>query len=164
MKYLIGTLALIAAIAATTCVLAFHFGGDPDVKAAVARRDALEWLRTDFQLTDSQFEKIKQLHDSYSLVCEDHCRAIQQASRARSQLKATSTDAAAISVADKRVEDLRQICETAIAAHVRQCAAEMSPDAAQRYLALVLPKIADFDHHAPPDIQLNAKHGHHGHR
>jgi hypothetical protein len=51
------------------------------------------------------------------------------------------------------------VCESAIATHVRECAAHMSPEAGRRYLALVLPKIKDFDHQAPPDLQLN-KHGH----
>jgi hypothetical protein len=31
----------------------------------------------------------------------------------------------------------------------------MSPQDGQRYLALVLPKIADFDHQAAPDLHLN---------
>jgi len=79
------------------------------------------------------------------------------AARARDDVKKTSNDAAVIAAANKRVEDLRQVCETAIAAHVRQCAAEMSPSARDRYLALVLPKIADFDHQAPPDLQLNRR-------
>ena len=158
MKNLFATLAVIAAIAAATCALAFHFSGDAQVKAAVAKRDALEWLRADFQLTEAQFTKIKQLHDSYSVVCEKHCMDIMHATRARNELKASpSADAAAIAAADKRVEELRRICETAIAAHVRECAAEMSPASRDRYLALVLPKIADFDHQAPPDLQLNKR-------
>lgn len=161
MKYLLTTLAAIAVAAAATCALGFHFSGDARVKAAVAKRDAMEWLRTDFELTDTQFAKIKQLHESYSLVCEKHCMDIMHAVGARNELKASgSPDAAALAAADKQIEELRRICETAIAAHVRQCAAEMSPAARDRYLALVLPKIADFDHQAPPDLQLNQR----GHR
>ena len=160
MKHLIGTLALIAAVAAVTCALAFRFSGDAAVKAAVAKRDALEWLRSDFQLTEAQFAKIKALHASYSVVCEEHCAAIQQAIQARNRLKAGAPDANALVAADRKVEDLRVVCETAIAAHVRRCAAEMSPEAGQRYLALVLPKIADFDHQAAPDLQLNHPHRH----
>lgn len=160
MKYLAGTVALIVALAAVTCVVAFHFSGDPALKTAVAKRDAMEWLRADFQLTDAQFAQIKQLHDSYSVVCEDHCREIQEAMRARAALKSSSAAPAALAAADRRVQELRHICETAIAAHVRQCAALMSPEAGERYLALVLPKIADFDHRAPPDLQLNREHVH----
>lgn len=160
MKHLIGTLLLVGAIAAATCALAFHLSSDSAVRAALAKGDAMEWLRRDFHLTDAQFAKIKRLHDSYSIVCEEHCREVMQAVGARDKLKAVSADSAVIAAANQRVEEMRQVCETAIAAHVRQCAAEMSPESAQRYLALVLPKIADFDHRAPPDIQLNEQHGH----
>jgi hypothetical protein len=160
MRHFVITITAVVAIAALTCAVAFHLGGDPAVKEAVAKGDAMAWLRTDFQLTDSQFEKIKQLHDSYSIVCEDHCRAIMEATRERDELKAKAADAAMLAIAEQNVEKLRRICENAIAAHVRQCAALMSPESGQRYLALVLPKIVDFDHQAPPDLQLNTQHGH----
>ena len=158
MRHFLTTLAVLAVLAGVTCFATFRLSGDPGVRAAVEKRDAMEWLRTDFALTDVQFAKIKKLHDSYSVVCEKHCSDIMQATRARNELKAVpSIDATATAAADKRVEELRLICETAIAAHVRQCAAEMSPAARDRYLALVLPKIADFDHQAPPDLQLNQR-------
>jgi hypothetical protein len=144
------------ALAATVCFVTFRMSADPQVKAAVERRDAMEWLRADFNLSDAQFAKIKQLHDSYSVVCEKHCQDIMDAAQARDALKSTpSADPKAVAAAEKRVEELRQICETAIAAHVRQCAAEMSAPARERYLALVLPKIADFDHKAAPDLQVS---------
>jgi hypothetical protein len=159
MKYRLFTLALVLGIAAAVGVVAYRASGDEAVKQALAQRDAMGWLRTDFQLTDAQFAAIKKLHDSYSLVCEEHCRAIREAERARSALQNTANgDAAAIAVADRRVEELRLVCESAISAHVRQCAAEMSPPAGERYLALVLPKIKDFDHQAAPDLQLNHHH------
>ncbi|HEX2851982.1 MAG TPA: periplasmic heavy metal sensor [Opitutaceae bacterium] len=156
MKHLVLTAALVATIAGAVGFFSFRTSSDPAVAAALARRDAMAWLRTDFQLTDAQFAAIKQLHDSYSVVCEEHCRAIQAATRARNELKARAEgDAAAFAAADRRVEELRLVCESAIATHVRQCAAEMSPPAGRRYLALVLPKIRDFDHIAAPDLHLN---------
>jgi hypothetical protein len=159
-KHLLTTLALIAVVASATGIVAFRTSGDPAVQQALKKQEPMEWLQTDFQLTDSQFAAIKKLHDSYSVVCEEHCREIQNASRARAALKAApQPDAAALAAADRRVEELRLVCESAIATHVRQCAAEMSPESGRRYLALVLPKIKDFDHTAPPDVQLN----HHSH-
>ena len=156
MKYLFFTLALLGLVAAAVGFVAYRASGDAAVQAALARQDAMEWLRVDFQLTDEQFAKIKKLHDSYSVVCEEHCREIQEATRARAELKdAAQTDPAAIAAADRQVEQLRLVCESAIATHVRQCAGEMSPQAAQRYLALVLPKIKDFDHQVAPDLQLS---------
>ena len=64
-------------------------------------------------------------------------------------------DQAALAAAEARLQELRTNCETAITRHVRQVATEMSPADGARYLALVLPKIADFDHQAVPDLHLN---------
>lgn len=161
MKHLVATLVLIGALAGTAGVVAYRATTDEAVAEALAKQDALAWLRADFQLTEAQFAAIKQLHDSYSVVCEEHCRQIQEAAQARNALKAGGrADAAALAAADRRVEELRQVCESAIATHVRACAALMAPDAAERYLALVLPKIRDFDHLAPPDLRLNRTHRH----
>jgi hypothetical protein len=154
MKHLAATLLLLAGIAAAAGFVSFRASANPAVQAALANRDPMAWLRSDFQLTDSQFTAIKKLHDAYSLVCEEHCREIQEAARARAALKSTNAEPAALAAADRRVEELRIVCESAIATHVRQCAAEMSPEAGRRYLALVLPKIKDFDHLAAPDLQL----------
>jgi len=150
------TLALIGVVASAAGFVTFRNTGDPAIAQALAKRDAMAWLRADFGLTETQFATIKRLHDSYAIVCEGHCRDIQDAIVARAVLKAAPhTDPVALAAADRRVEELRLVCETAIAAHVRQCAAVMSPDAGERYLALVLPKIEDFDHRAAPDVQLN---------
>lgn len=159
MKHLLGTAALLLVLAGAAGIVSFRLGTKSEVSDALARRDALAWLRTDFQLDDAQFAAIRKLHESYSLVCEEHCRAIQEAIAGRNALKTSGrAGAGAIADAEKRVQELRRICETAIEAHVREVAAHMSPAQAQRYLALVLPKISDFDHQAPPDIRLNAHH------
>lgn len=155
-KFSFITLVCIAIIAVAVGFAVYRASGDKAVQQALAKRDALEWLRADFALTEKQFAAIKQLHESYSLVCEEHCREILRATRAREDLKAKAEgDAGAFAAADRRVEELRQVCETAITKHVRNCAAEMSPEAGQRYLALVLPKIKDFDHMAAPNPQLS---------
>jgi hypothetical protein len=159
MKHLVATLALIAVAAATTGFVSFRASGDPAVQSALSKQDAMEWLRTDFQLTDAQFAAIKKLHDSYSIVCEEHCRQIQEATRTRNGLKTANANAPALAAADRRVEELRLVCESAIATHVRECATHMSAEASRRYLAMVLPKIKDFDHLAAPSVQLN--HGRH---
>lgn len=156
MKYLFPTLALVVALAAAVGFATYRASGDGQVKEALSRQDAMEWLRADFQLTEAQFAAIKTMHDAYSTVCEEHCREIQDAARARRELAAVAQpDPAAIAAADRRVEQLRLVCESAIATHVRQCAEVMSPDAGRRYMALVLPKIKDFDHEAAPNLQLS---------
>ena len=159
MRHLCLTIAVLAALAAVVAFVAFRSGRDPAVAEALAKRDELAWLRADFKLTEQQFANIEKLHTSYSAVCEEHCRAIQEAMRARAVLKANAAATPAqVSAAEKRVQELRLVCETAIAAHVREVAAQMSPEQGERYLALVLPKVADFDHQAAPDLGLRAHH------
>ena len=87
MKYLLTTIALVAVIAGTAGIFAYRASGDKAVRQALAQQDTMEWLRTDFQLTDSQFTAIKQLHDAYSAVCEEHCRFIHAATAARTDFK-----------------------------------------------------------------------------
>ena len=158
-KYVLATVALILAAAGTTWFVCYRVSTDPAVRAAVQKRDALEWLRNDFALNDAQFAAVKRLHESYATVCEGHCQAIQEAARQRDSLRRqTPADAIALAGAEKKVQELRLVCETAIAAHVRQVAAEMPEEQGRRYLALVLPKIQDFDHQGAADVLVGHRH------
>lgn len=156
MKHLLRTIAVLALVAALTGFVCYRLGADPALHDAAAKGDAMAWLRADFHLTDSQFAAIKRLHEAYAPTCAEHCRMIQEAAKARDALKAA--DPATVAAAERTLQELRTTCETAIARHVRQVAAEMSPTDGARYLALVLPKIADFDHLVAPDLRLNPTH------
>ena len=155
MKHLLATLCLIGAGAAAAGLLAYRLGGDPALHDAAKNRDAMEWLRADFHLSDRQLAEIQRLHDGYTGSCEEHCRRIQEAMRLQRSLLAAHADPKAIGECTRRLQELRSICEAAMARHVRQVAAVMSPKDGRRYLDLVLPKIADFDHRAAPDLHLN---------
>ena len=156
MKYLTRTLAVLVLLAAATGFVCYRMSCNPSLHAAMVKGDPMEWLRVDFHLTDAQFAAIRNLHESYAGTCEEHCRMIKEATKARNALKAASgADATALLTAEKNIPELRTRCETAITRHVQQVAALMSPADGQRYLDLVLPKIADFDHQAAPDLHLN---------
>lgn len=86
---------------------------------------------------------------------------IQQAIQARDALRKTNgDDLVAAAEAERTLQQLRATCESAITTHVHQVAAVMSPADGKRYLALVLPKIADFDHQVAPDLKLESRHQH----
>jgi hypothetical protein len=153
MNHLLRSIAVLVLVAAATGFVCYRLSADPVLHAAAAKGDAMAWLRTDFHLNDAQFGAIKRLHDAYAPSCAEHCRMIQEATKARDALKAA--DPAAVAAAEHQLQELRTLCETAITRHVRQVAAEMSPADGARYLALVLPKISDFDHQAAPDLHLN---------
>lgn len=155
MKYLFGTAVIIAVLGIGAAFVGYRMNCNPAMHAAVAKGDTMEWLRTDFHLTDAQLSTIRQMHSAYSGTCEEHCRKIQEATHARNALEAAHGNKAAIDAANAEITRMRGICENAIEAHVRRVAALMSPSDGQRYLSLVLPKILDFDHMAAPDLRLN---------
>jgi hypothetical protein len=154
MKYLLCTASAICLLAAGTGYAGYRLTCDSALHAAASKGDTMEWLRTDFHLSDTQLSEIRRLHDAYSGSCDEHCRMIQEATRARKALESAHGDKAAVEAANNRIQALRAMCEGAIDAHVRKVASLMSPDDGRRYLALVLPKIANFDHTAPPDLRL----------
>ncbi len=158
MKYLLNTLAVLVLAAAATGFVCYRVSFNPELHAVASRGDALQWLRTDFHLSDEQFAAIRRLHEAYAGTCEEHCRMIQEATRARNELEAAKGDTTALTAANEQLQELRLVCETAITRHVREVAALMPPDDGRRYLDLVLPKIAGFDHRAAPDLQLNHAH------
>jgi Spy/CpxP family protein refolding chaperone len=159
-KHLWRTLGVLSLAALAVGFLCYQLSSAPALHAAVKKGDAMEWLRVDFNLTDEQFAEIQKLHDAYAPSCEEHCRLIQEASQARDAIVASrGSDAVAVAAAERTLQEMRATCEAAIATHVRKVAALMSPADGQRYLALVLPKIADFDHQMAPGLDL--KKGHH---
>ena len=156
MKYLFATLGVLVGVAAATGFVCYRLSSDAALHAAVEKRDAMEWLRADFHLTDQQYAEIRRLHESYAGTCNEHCRMIREAAKVRDGFVAAGrADPVAVAAANQRLQELRTLCETAIARHVRQVAALMAPEDGRRYLALVLPRIADFDHMAAPDLGLN---------
>lgn len=156
MKYLLATIGLILAGAAATGVTCYVMRSEPTLHAAAATGDVMAWLRTDFHLTDAQFAAIRKLHESYAPGCEEHCRLIREATKISDALRtAKNGDPEALAAAEQKVQELRAMCATAITVQVRQVAALMSPEDGRRYLALVEPKIAGFDHTAAPNLRLN---------
>ena len=159
MKNLFRTLSILVLAALATGAVCYRLNCNPALQAAAVKGDAMQWLRADFHLTEEQFTAIRSLHDSYAGTCMEHCRLIQEATKLRDARKGSAlADPAGVAAAERQVEELRAVCENAISAHVRKVAALMAPAEGQRYLAMVLPKIADFDHTTAPDLHLNHPH------
>lgn len=141
MKNLVITLAVLLAAAGAAFGTFYAMNDAPAIRRAADEGDAMAWLRAEFHLSDAQFAAIKRLHDDYALVCTRHCRAI---------IRARQRQAPAAEIAG-----LERTCVEAMTTHFRQVAALMPPDEGKRYLAIVLPRVADFDHHGAPDLQVH---------
>jgi hypothetical protein len=109
------------------------------LKAAARDRDSLEWLRVEFKLTDPQYAAIKQLHAQYGSVCADHCAAIMAAQKRNAPAA--------------EVTRLENACVQSMTEHFHRVAALMTPKEGERYLAIVLPRIQDYDHRGSPNVE-----------
>jgi hypothetical protein len=128
------------------------------LQVAAEKGDVWQWLRQDFHLTDQQFAAIQVVHQAYAGTCVEHCRLIQEATKLRDALAAKTSSPAARVAAELAVKELRSVCEHALTGHVQKVATLMAAEDGRRYLALMLPKIAAFDHATAPDLQMNHTH------
>lgn len=102
----------------------------------------LEWLRREFQLTDAQFTKVKQLHDAYRPGCDQMCQRIAAANSEADALISTSQGVTPeIDAALKKCAALQNDCRQALLAHVYAVSAEMSPSEGQRYTRMMTARI-----------------------
>jgi len=143
MKNLLLTLGILAAACALSYGGFYLMSREPaEVQQAMRAGDALAWLRTEFHLDIPQYAAIKKLHEDYAEVCAGHCAAIMAAQKRG----APPADIAA----------LEKTCVTAMTEHFKRVAALMPPGQGERYLAIVLPRIADFDHRGAPNVQVKS--------
>jgi hypothetical protein len=154
MSYRWRTLLALLTAAVVAGAVCYQIGSERELRAAAKAGDPMLWLRTEFRLSDAQHARIAQLHYDYAKVCGDHCFAIQQAMEAAAAARASKADAAKIAESERRVRELEKVCEQAIEKHLRAVAACMPAAEGERYLGLVLPRIAAFDHSGPPDLGL----------
>ena len=141
MKNLLLTLGAVAAACALAFGVFYAANREPaEMREALRGGDALAWLRAEFRLNDAQFTAIRQLHEDYRGVCAGHCAAIMAAEKRGAPRM--------------EVAALETTCVDAMTAHFRRVAVLMPPGQGERYLAVVLPRIADFDHRGAPNVQV----------
>ena len=107
---------------------------------AAQEQNAMAWLQAEFHLTDAQFAAVKKLHDDYGIVCGRHCAAIMRA-------REHSAPAAEVAALEKT-------CVDAMTEHFRRVARLMPPEEGTRYLAMVLPRVAGYEHTGAPNVRV----------
>jgi len=154
MKFGLLTAAVVLGTSMAIGVLSYRYTAAPLLRAEQSG-DTMTWLRSEFKLSDDQYRKVAQLHQDYGAICGDHCRAIQQANlELEAAQRATPADPEKIKAAERRQQEMKAICERSLEAHVREVAACMPEKEGQRYLAMVLSRIGNYDHSGPPDLSL----------
>lgn len=118
----------------------YALNDDPALRRAAREQDAMAWLREEFQLDEAQFAVIKVLHEDFAVDCAQHCLAITKARR-----RGAPPDEMAA---------LEQVCVSAMTAHFRRVAKLMPAHEGERYLAIVLPRVAGYAHEGAPTVQV----------
>ena len=139
MRNLLITLAVVLAVCGAAFGVAYLVSDDPVIRAAAREGDALAWLRVEFRLNDAQFVAVQKMHEEFSIACSRHCAAIVAAK----ERQAPAGEVAALEA--YCVEEMKQ--------HFRRVAAEMAPAQGERYLAMVLPRIAGYSHQGAPSVR-----------
>jgi hypothetical protein len=147
---------IVIAIAAGVCSFAWmraHRMAERESTSLLEDMPELGWLRNELSLTDSQFEKVSELHAAYRPKCEEMCRQIAEA---HGRLEATSHGQKEITPELRAViEEHAQLhaeCQEKMLIHLYETAGVMNENQAERYLELMLPYALDFSHSEPDDI------------
>lgn len=141
MKNFLLTLGVVLAACALSFGVFYAVNREPaEVRAALRDSDAMAWMRAEFHLNEAQFAAIRQLHEDYREKCAEHCSAIMAAEQK--------------GAAKEEVARLEKICVDSMGVHFRRVAALMPPGQGERYLAIVLPRVADYDHRGAPNVQV----------
>ncbi|MGB6220090.1 periplasmic heavy metal sensor [Haloferula sp.] len=149
-------LALIAGLCAFTLMRSHkhqQVGRNPGVPLLEAMPE-LTWLREELSLSDSQFEKISDLHAAYRPKCEEMCERISQA---HVRLDAVAKGASGVSPELEREiidhAELHAECQREMLNHLYRTAAVLDEEQARRYLDEMLPYALDFSHSEPEGSQ-----------
>ena len=98
----------------------------------------LAWLKQEFQLGETEFERIAQLHQAYMPSCAEFCQRIAaKNSELRQLVGATSVDAKAVEAKLKEIGDLRVECQKNMFSHFLEVSHHMPPEQGRRYLVWV---------------------------
>lgn len=141
MKNILITLGVALAVCGAAFGIFYAMHCEPAVHRAAQEGDAMRWLREEFRLSDAQFNEVKKIHEAYGEACAGHCAAIMEG-RKRA---APPAEMAA----------LEAVCVNAMMAHFRRVAALMPPEQGERYLSIVLPRVAGYDHAGAPTVQVS---------
>jgi len=128
---------------------AIYLAGISSVSALSSMEsDELAWLKAEFKINDSGFEKIVAVHQAHEIQCLEHCRALEASRRRLSKLtqKATSVTPE-IEAALKADGAVREQCRVSTLRHVYEVSRLMTPDQGQRYVDLMVRRLIEADGH-----------------
>lgn len=126
----------IAVLGATLSLGAYWLTGQFCARHLAGSTDDLAWLRMEFQLSDAEMARVRQLHDGYLPRCREYCTRI--AATKRELQAALGTNGPVTGTVEQKlaaIGALRAQCQTAMLRHFAEVSAVMPPAQGHRYLA-----------------------------
>jgi Spy/CpxP family protein refolding chaperone len=134
--WFIAVIGLIAAFVGYACTYLVCTGA----QRSVEKKDGatLAWLQEEYHLTDTQFTRMRALHEAYQPKCMEMCHKIDEKNaELKTLLAATNVITPEIKQALAESVQLRVECQQAMLAHFYGVAQVMPPEQGRRYLAWV---------------------------
>jgi hypothetical protein len=102
----------------------------------------LAWLRSEFQLNEEQFDRVKVLHLTYKPTCEALCLKVTMArQKVKTLVTAGRVPSQELDAALQEQAAVHVECQKALLKHVHDTAALMSPAQAEQFLRAILPQV-----------------------
>ena len=107
----------------------------------------LAWLKKEFQLGDTEFERISKLHEGYLPRCAELCQRIMAKNSELQQLLAgANIDAKTVEQKLRESGDLRVECQQNMFNHFLEVSRQMPPEQGKRYLQWVQQRTLTPEH------------------
>jgi Spy/CpxP family protein refolding chaperone len=128
---------MLGVIGATLSYCVLYFRGTSEHRALLhSAAPELAWLKHEFRLSDTEFQRIADLHQGYKPRCEEMCRRIAgKQSEMRQLLAGGEINATAWEQKLAEASALRLQCQTNMLQHFISVSLQMPPEQGRRYLA-----------------------------
>jgi hypothetical protein len=126
--------------------------------------DDLGWLRREFRLSDTEMQRIRQLHEGYLPKCRENCALI---AAKKQELQAVLDRAEGMTPAAQQklaeVAALRAQCQASMLGHFYEVSQAMPPEPGRRYLAEMQRLTLGFHEQIENTMSggTSSSHGHH---
>lgn len=120
----------------------FYFAGTASHRALLSQpAPELAWLKMEFNLSDTEFERVVRLHDAYKVECAEMCRRVDAKNSELTELLARADKLTPeIEARLEEAGQLRVQCQKNMLRHFLEVSRSMPPEQGRRYLAWVQEK------------------------
>lgn len=120
----------------------------------------LAWLRKEFNLSDTEFDRISELHSAYLPKCEEMCTLVEEKNGLlRELMESTGEDNEDFQRVVKEAVQIRADCQEMMIQHFYRVSQEMRPGQRARYLEWVMQTTLTESHKALDDTMHHRVNG-----